>query len=139
MDPNSDFMCYWELQLDDGKKPVTIRPWEKYVVVSGLAPGDHRSLTLTFVPYSHSANWVLPSTAKPVTRPFAFPFTLKPGTCTIFPIRFVYKSESDMIHGTGRFDFLPQMLTAEDLRKAYEEMKIIKNFKEWKIDDSAAD
>ena len=40
-----------------------------------------------------------------------------------------------LIQQSGRSRFVPEMLTAYDLRKAYEEMKILKNFDQWKMDE----
>jgi hypothetical protein len=133
-DVKSSYLYTMELQLDDMDKPVIIRPWEKYILISGLAPGNHTSLTLTILPYQGDASWYTTNEKKPVPQSFSVPFVMKAGTCTIFPAKFFYTFEVDPNDGRGRVGFGPRPISPEERQKEIEGMKILKNFALWQID-----
>jgi hypothetical protein len=130
--PGADTVSVIELKIDTLDEPIILKPWVPYTVVRGLTPGEHKTMTITFVPYTSSSHWYTTGgNQKPQPQTFSVPFVMKAGECTIFPVKFVYIMEIDSVSGAGRIRWDFKEFSEEDIRNETEGMKKMENFTYW--------
>ena len=135
--PGADTVSIINLKIDTLDDPVVLKPWVRYTVVRGLTPGEHKTMTITFLPSTSGSQWYMHGGwKKPEPQALSIPFTMKPGECTVFPVKFVYVMEIDSISGNGRIRWEYEKLSEEAIRDELENLKDVPNFAYWQPDAS---